>query len=107
MKSVWLAARSALGTTDGVPAREVFRGAGLSIVEEDFLPIHSLRRSRAAHDETWLSRTLASVGLELPEAPRAQSGNATRACVHIEPKDRKSTRLNSSHQSASRMPSAD
>src|SRR3546814_9110428 len=67
MKSVLLAARSALGTTDGVPAREVFRGAGLSIVEEDFLPIHSLRRSRAAHDETWLSRTLASVGLELPE----------------------------------------
>src|SRR3546814_12005765 len=85
MKSVLLAARSALGTTDGVPAREVFRGAGLSIVEEDFLPIHSLRRSRAAHDETWLSRTLASVGLELPEAPRAQSGNATRACVHIAP----------------------
>src|SRR3546814_15151843 len=52
---------------------------------EDCLPIHSLRRSRAAHDGTWLSRTLASVGLELPEAPRAQSGNATRACVHIEP----------------------
>lgn len=80
-----LSPRSSLGTAGGAPMLEVFCGTGMNIVEEAFLPVHSLRRSRKTHDETWLSQALKSGNLAIPEGPRMQFGNADLACVHIEP----------------------
>lgn len=80
-----LAARSALGTMRDQSPQTVCDWDRLRIVEEPFLNIVSLRRSRRLPDSSAMNRWLGSLGLSLPPSANGLSGDAELGCCWFEP----------------------
>lgn len=85
MPSERLAACSALGSMRDQPPQNILESDRLCIVEEPFLSILSLRKSRRQLDNSMVSNWLASLGLALPEAANGLSGTAQLGCSWFEP----------------------
>jgi len=80
-----LEARTALGSTLRQQPQPLFDSDGMRILEEPFLHIISLRKSRRQLDNSVVNNWLSSIGVGLPQASNALSGDAQLGCCWLEP----------------------
>lgn len=80
-----LEACSALGSMRNQQPRSILDTNGLRIIEEPFLHIISLRKSRRQLDNATVNNWLRSIGLGLPQVPNALCGDAGLGCCWLEP----------------------
>lgn len=85
MRSESLAARSALGTVPNQQPQTILESDRLRIVEEPFLTIISLRKSRRQLDNSAVNNCLRSLGASLPQVANGLTGNAQLGCCWFEP----------------------
>ncbi|MES2488364.1 MAG: hypothetical protein V4607_01140 [Pseudomonadota bacterium] len=85
MHAETLEARSALGSTRNQQPQPILDTEGLRVIEEPFLQIISLRKSRRLPDNSLVSNWLSSVGLSSPQTFNGLSGNAQLGCCWFEP----------------------